>query len=114
MRSSASAPDLTEEQAVACLGTTTSDVYLNNTAYWRNVPVSIWDYTIGGYQVLKKWLSYREHALLGRALTTDEAREVTHMARRIAAIVLLYPALDANYLAIKQATIPWPALSNSR
>jgi hypothetical protein len=23
-------------------------------------------YTIGGYQVIKKWLSYRERALLGR------------------------------------------------
>jgi len=35
------------------------------------------------------------------------------MARRIAAIVLLYPALDANYLAIKQATSPWPDLSQN-
>ena len=50
---------------------------------------------------------------LDRALTTDEAREVTHMARRIAAIVLLYPALDANYLAVKQATIPWPGISKN-
>ena len=48
---------------------------------------------------------------LGRALTTDEAREMTHMARRLAAIVLLYPALDANYLAVKQAAVPWPGIS---
>jgi hypothetical protein len=41
---------------------------------------------------------------------TDETREVTHMARRIAAIVLLSPALDANYLAIKQTVIAWPGL----
>ena len=32
------------------------------------------------------------------------------MARRIAAIVLLEPALDANYQTIKNATYPWPAL----
>jgi Type ISP C-terminal specificity domain len=87
-----------------------ANVYLNDTAYWRNIPANVWDYTIGGYQVIKKWLSYREHGLLGRALTADEAREVTHMARRIAAIVLLYPALDTNYLAIKQATLPWSSL----
>jgi hypothetical protein len=103
IRSGASALALTAEQAVACLGTTTRDVYLNNTAYWRNVPSRVWEYTIGGYQVIKKWLSYREQKLLGRALSTDEAREVTHMARRIAAIVLLHPTLDANYLAVKQA-----------
>jgi len=33
------------------------------------------------------------------------------MARRIAASVLLYPALDVNYLAIKQATVAWPEIS---
>ena len=57
----------------------------------------MWSYTIGGYQVIKKWLSYRERPLLGRDLTPDEARYVTEMARRIAAILLLEPALDANY-----------------
>jgi hypothetical protein len=113
IRTAASALGLTEEQAVASLGAPTRDVYLNNTAYWRNIPASVWGYTIGGYQVIKKWLSYRERALLGRALTTEEARGVTHMARRIAAIVLLSPALDANYLAVKQATIPWTGLSQN-
>jgi Type ISP C-terminal specificity domain len=108
--SGASALGLTEEQVIACLGATTSNVYLNDTAYWRNVPASVWEYTIGGYQVIKKWLSYREHGLLGWALTTDEAREVTHMACRIAAVVLFSRALDVNYLAVKQATIPWSSL----
>jgi hypothetical protein len=83
------------------------DVYLNNAACWQNIPAAVWDYTIGGYQVIKKWLSYREFELLGRALTPDEAREVTHMARRIAAIIALQPALDANYRAIADAAYPW-------
>ncbi|MBF8305793.1 MAG: methyltransferase, partial [Acidobacteria bacterium] len=48
------------------------DVFLNETACWRNIPKEVWDYTIGGYQVIKKWLSYREHELLGRPLTADE------------------------------------------
>jgi hypothetical protein len=113
IRSGTSILGLTEEQAVSYLGATTRDVYLNNTAYWCNIPASVWEYTIGGYQVIKKWLSYREHALLGRALTTDEAREVTHMARRIAALVLLSPALDANYLAVKQVTESWPSQANN-
>ena len=38
----------------------------------------------------------REQPLLGRSLTQDEAREVTHMARALAAIVILEPALNAN------------------
>jgi len=39
------------------------DVYLNGSAYWKNVPLEVWEYRIGGYQVLKKWLSYREEKL---------------------------------------------------
>ena len=58
--------------------------------------------TLGGYQVIKKWLSYREKALLGRGLTKEEARHVTDMVRRIAALLLMGPALDANYAAVKR------------
>ncbi|MDQ2693853.1 MAG: DNA methyltransferase, partial [Pseudomonadota bacterium] len=89
------------ELALACLGGTTRDVYLNDAACWRNVPERVWTYTIGGYQVIKKWLSYRERAVLGRSLTPQEAREVTNIARRVAAILLLEPALDASYGAVK-------------
>ena len=100
---------LTPELALAHLGAEACDVYLNGKAYWRGVPLRVWDYTIGGYQVMKKWLSYREQALLGRALTLDEVREVTNMARRIAAILLLEPALDANYRAVKAECYDWQA-----
>ncbi|MCS7079162.1 MAG: N-6 DNA methylase [Chloracidobacterium sp.] len=78
-------------------GGATLDVHLNARVYWRNVPPRVWAYTVGGYQVLKKWLSYREKPILGRGLTIDEAREVTAVARRIAALLLLSEALDANY-----------------
>jgi len=57
---------------------------------------------------MKKWLSYRERALLGRDLAPDEARYVTEMTRRIAAILLLEPALDADYERVKADTYPWP------
>jgi hypothetical protein len=105
----AAALGLDEATALACLGGPTVAVFLNDVAYWRNVPVRVWEYTLGGYQVMKKWLSYREKALLGRGLTLDEVSEVTNMARRIAALLLLQPALDANYRAVKAATYPWPA-----
>lgn len=95
------------EQALAHLGEMTFDIYLNDVACWRNVPARVWAYTIGDYQVIKKWLSSRERELLGRALTPDEAREVMNMARRIAAILLLEPALDANYEAVKQSSYEW-------
>lgn len=64
---------------------------------------------IGGYQVIKKWLSYQEGKLLGRALTVEEARYVRDMSRRIAALCLMQPELDANYAAVKADTYSWPA-----
>lgn len=94
-----------DEAAAPLLGQATHDIFLNESACWRNVPEKVWDYTIGGYQVMKKWLSYREFELLGRALTPDEAREVTHMARRIAALILLQLELDKNYQTAKAATL---------
>ncbi len=104
----AAALGLDEAAALACLGEKTFDVYLNDVAFWRNVPGKVWTYTLGGYQVMKKWLSYREKALLGRGLKIEEVTEVTHMARRIAALLLLRPALDANYQAVKAAAYVWP------
>ena len=68
-------------------GNTTFDVYLNGNAYWRNVPAAVWRYKLGGYQVLKKWLSYRERDVLGRALMPEEVLYFAEVARRIGAIV---------------------------
>ena len=103
----AAALGLQPKQAFELLGEQTCDIYLNETANWRCIPQNVWDYTIGGYQVIKKWLSYREKQLLGRGLTQDEAREVTNMARRIAAIILMQPALDENYKAVVGDKYAW-------
>jgi hypothetical protein len=103
----AEARNLTRDEAVALLGKTCFDVYLNDVAYWRCVPANVWRYTIGGYQVVKKWLSYRERALLGRDLKPEEARYVTEMVRRIAALVLMQPELDANYERVKADVWEW-------
>jgi hypothetical protein len=59
--------------------------------------------------VLKKWLSYREDALLGRPLSIDEVDYFSQVVRRIAALLLLGPQLDANYAAIKADAYAWPS-----
>ena len=75
--------------AMATLGDSTFDIYLNGLAYWRDVPAKVWSYKLGGYQVLKKWLSYRESKVLGRRLTPEEVQHFTGTARRIAAVLML-------------------------
>ena len=74
--------------ALDTLGESTYDIHLNDNAYWRNVPGNVWNYRLGGYQVLKKWLSYRERKVLGRALRAEEVQYFSETARRIAAILL--------------------------
>ena len=64
-------------------------MYLNSRAYWRNVSAAVWRYKLGGYQVLKNWLSYREQSILTRPLTPAEVQHFTDTARRIAAILTL-------------------------
>ena len=73
--------------AMATLGDTTFDIYLNDRAHWRNVPATVWTYKLGGYQVLKKWLSYRESKVLNRKLRAEEVQHFTDTARRIGAIL---------------------------
>ena len=85
--------------ALPALGETTVDVYINDDAFWRNVPAAVWTYKLGGYQVLKKWLSYRERSILGRPLKADEVQHFTDTARRIAAILCL-DAVQRQRLAL--------------
>ena len=75
--------------AAGVLGDSTVDVHLNDNARWSNIPAPVWNYKLGGYQVLKKWLSYRESKVLGRNLLPEEVQHFTDSARRIAAISML-------------------------
>lgn len=98
---------LSEYETFALLGPATFNVHLSANVWWSNVPANVWNYTLGGYQVIKKWLSYREKEVLGRPLSPQEAAHVSGMVRRIAAILLMGPALNANYEAAKATTIAW-------
>ena len=43
-------------------------VYINKTQYFGGIPQDIWEFHIGGYQILQKWLKDRR----GRKLSLDE------------------------------------------
>ena len=64
-------------------------MHLNGRAYWRNMPTAVWRYKLGGYQVLKKWLSYRERNILARPLTLEEMQHFTDTARHITTVLTL-------------------------
>lgn len=79
------------------LGKRALDIGISSVSFWRGVPETVWECRIGGYQVLKKWLSYRDHSIIERPLTSEEVAHFQQTVRRIAAILLLGPALDASY-----------------
>jgi hypothetical protein len=91
----------------SCLGEEFYELYLNDTTSIRNVPIKVYYYIVGGYPVLKKWLSYRETSILGRPLTVGEVRSFTEMVRRIAALLLLEPRLNHNYAVIRDTQVPF-------
>jgi len=65
-------------------------VFINATSGFANVHMSVWQHTIGGYQVLHKWLDDRRKA--GRSLSTDD---ITHWLR-------VYAALQATQALMRQ------------
>ena len=76
-------------KSISSLGETTFDVHINARAFWSNVPAAVWNYRLDGYQVLKKWLSYRERNVLDRPMTPEEVKHFADTARRIGAILKL-------------------------
>jgi hypothetical protein len=79
-------------------GERSGDLFLNETAYFANVPELVWTYQLGGYPVLKKWLGYRQADRRGgNPLTDDERRWFRQIVQRIAALLALGPSLDALY-----------------
>jgi hypothetical protein len=79
-------------------GERTGDLYLNDEAYFANVPELVWTYQLGGYPALRKWLAYRQaDRREGQPLTDDERRWFRQITQRIAALVAVGPRLDALY-----------------
>ena len=54
---------------------TQGQVWINATQYFDGVPREAWDFSIGGYQICKKWLKDRK----GRALSGDDIAHYQHI-----------------------------------
>ncbi len=56
------------------------EVWINKEQYFANVPENVWNFHIGGYQVLQKWLKDRK----GRTLEFDD---LEHYAKVVSALL---------------------------
>jgi hypothetical protein len=77
-------------KALAELSGDVGKVFINASSGFANVRLGVWQHTIGGYQVLHKWLDDRRKA--GRTLSQDD---ITHWLR-------VYAALEATQTLMQQ------------
>lgn len=83
------------------------EVYvLSDSLELAHVPKAVWEYTLGGYPVLKNWVEYRKGSLEGKTvkggkLTLDDADWLEGIVRRIQGLLDLGSELDAVYVASK-------------
>jgi predicted helicase len=70
-------------------------VMINMTQFFKPVPQAVWDFHIGGYQVLDKYLKSRK----GRVLSLDEINHVFAIADSLAFTIEQMARIDEAYRA---------------
>jgi predicted helicase len=70
-------------------------IFINKTQFFAPVPQAVWDFHIGGYQVLDKYLKSRK----GRVLSLDEITHVGAVADSLAFTIEQMAKIDQAYLA---------------
>jgi hypothetical protein len=70
-------------------------VTINKTQFFRPVPQAVWQFHIGGYQVLDKYLKSRKD----RALSLDEISQVSAIADSLAFTIEQMAKIDKAYTA---------------
>jgi len=73
----------------------TEAVAINNNQFFKPVPPAVWEFHIGGYQVLDKYLKSRK----GRILSLDEINHVAAIADSLAFTVDQMVKIDKAYTA---------------
>ncbi|MFH0909897.1 MAG: type ISP restriction/modification enzyme [Planctomycetota bacterium] len=65
-------------------------VYMNKTQYFEGIGQETWDFHVGGYQVLEKWLKDRK----GRTLSLEDISHYRRVAAALARTIGLMTEID--------------------
>jgi len=68
-------------------------IWINKTQCFKPVPEDVWNFHIGGYQVLEKYLKSRK----GRQLSLDEINHVAAIADSLAFTIVQMAKIDVAY-----------------
>ena len=72
-------------------------VPINGTQYFAPLPLEVWQYTIGGYQVCEKWLKDRK----GRELSLDEIRTYCCIVTALRQTIEIQEEIDGLYAGVE-------------
>jgi predicted helicase len=78
-------------------------VYVNAAQYFEGIEKDVWDYQIGGYQVMDKWLKDRKGRILSLEDIQHYCRIATALKKTIeiqADIDTLYPKIESDVVTI--------------
>jgi predicted helicase len=73
-------------------------VYINERQYFSNIDKETWEYQIGGYQVMEKWLKDRKN----RALSLDEIEHYIKIARALQLTIQYQEKIDDLYPGVEE------------
>ncbi len=80
----------------------TERVCINKAQCFAPVPAELWEYRIGGYQVLQKWLKDRKD----RRLSMEEIKTYCRIVTALAKTVAIQEEIDALYPEAEKDIIP--------
>ena len=76
-------------------------VYINNNQYFEGIEKDVWEYQIGGYQVLDKWLKDRK----GRKLSLEEIKHYCQVVTALKRTIEAQAKIDDLYPEIESETV---------
>jgi predicted helicase len=82
-----------------------SCVVINDTQWFSNIPVEVWNYEVGGYQVCERWLRQR----FGRKLNSDDQITYMKMIGAIKRTIQLQQELDRLYSQVESTSFEMSA-----
>ena len=76
-------------------------VHINAEQHFVPVPADVWEYQIGGYQVMEKWLKDRKN----RRLSLDDIKQYCKIATALKETIVLQGKIDETYEQIENKCV---------
>ena len=84
-------------------------IYINDSQYFGNIPKEVWEFEIGGYQVLDRFLGYRKK----RKLSLNEIETYCKIVSSIKHTIKIMEKIDKLYDQVEKDLIEYAELNQN-